>query len=88
MSIDGLSDGTTSVDVDIADATVGADGTLTISFNGAIQATVTVVGAAALDRVADPGLRLLEHLAGADAARAVLGAHDGANVVRLRRHVQ
>jgi len=42
-----LSDGTTSVDVDIADATVGADGTLTVSFNGAIQATITVVGAAA-----------------------------------------
>ena len=42
-----LSDGTTSVDVDVADATVGADGTLTIAFNGAIQATVTVVGAAA-----------------------------------------
>ena len=42
-----LSDGTTSVDVDILDGTIGADGTLTISFSGAHQATITVVGAAA-----------------------------------------
>jgi len=42
-----LSDGTTSVDVDIADATLGADGSLTISFSGAINASVSVVGAAA-----------------------------------------
>ncbi len=42
-----LSDGTTSVDVDIADATLAADGALTISFSGAHQASITVVGAAA-----------------------------------------
>ncbi|RLT36028.1 MAG: flagellin [Chloroflexi bacterium] len=42
-----LSDGTTSVDVDIADATLAADGALTISFSGAHQASITVVGASA-----------------------------------------
>ena len=42
-----LSDGTTSVDADIADATLGADGSLTISFSGAINASVSVVGASA-----------------------------------------
>ncbi len=42
-----LSDGTTSVDADIADATIGADGSLAISFSGAITASVTVVGDAA-----------------------------------------
>jgi len=42
-----LSDGTTTVNVDITDGTIGADGTLTISFSGAHQATITVVGAAA-----------------------------------------
>ncbi len=39
-----LSDGVTSVDVDISDATIAADGTLTIAFSGAITASVTVVG--------------------------------------------
>ncbi|MFA7295972.1 MAG: flagellin [Dehalococcoidia bacterium] len=42
-----ISDGTTSVDADIADATLGADGSLTISFSGAHNASITVVGAAA-----------------------------------------
>ena len=42
-----ISDGVTTVNSADIDATIGADGSLTISFTGAIQATVTVVGVAA-----------------------------------------
>lgn len=42
-----ITDGTTTVNADIADATLGADGKLTITFSGAIQASISVVGAAA-----------------------------------------
>jgi flagellin len=72
-----LSDGTTSVDVDIADATVGADGTLSISFNGAIQATVTVVGAAAKttdDVLADLDGQTIITAAGSGSASFRVGA--------------
>jgi flagellin len=72
-----LSDGTTSVDVDIADATVGADGTLTVSFNGAIQATITVVGAAAKttdDMLADLDGQTIITAAGSGSASFRVGA--------------
>ncbi|RLT36033.1 MAG: flagellin [Chloroflexi bacterium] len=39
-----ISDGVTSVDVDIADAALGADGTISVSFAGAIETSITVVG--------------------------------------------
>ena len=39
-----ISDGVTSVDVDIADAALGADGTIEVSFAGAIETSITVVG--------------------------------------------
>ena len=42
-----ISDGTTTVAATGLDATIGSDGTYTISFTGAIQATVTIVGASA-----------------------------------------
>ena len=42
-----ISDGTTTVAATGLDGTIGSDGTYTISFTGAIQATVTIVGASA-----------------------------------------
>jgi flagellin len=42
-----LSDGTTTVNLDNTDGTVGADGTLDLNFTGAIQLSLRVVGAAA-----------------------------------------
>ena len=42
-----LSDGVTSVDVDVTDGTIGADGVLNINFTGAHQASIQIVGAAA-----------------------------------------
>lgn len=42
-----LTVGATSVTADISDATIGADGSMTISFSGVLQASITVVGAAA-----------------------------------------
>jgi flagellin len=41
-----LSLGATTVTADISDLTIGADGAMTISFSGAIQASITVVGVA------------------------------------------
>lgn len=42
-----LSDGTTTVNVDVLDGTIGADGVMNVAFTGAHQATITIVGAAA-----------------------------------------
>ncbi len=42
-----ITDGSTTVNSADLDATIGADGALSVTFTGAIQATVTVVGASA-----------------------------------------
>jgi flagellin len=72
-----LSDGTTTVNVDILDGTIGADGTLTISFSGAHQATITVVGAAAKtvsDVLADLNTKTIITAAGSGSANFRVGA--------------
>ncbi|MDA0256395.1 MAG: flagellin [Chloroflexi bacterium] len=42
-----ISDGVTTVNLDNAEGTIGADGELTLNFTGAIEATLKVVGASA-----------------------------------------
>ena len=42
-----ISDGTTTVNLDNAEGTIGADGQITLNFTGAIEATLKVVGASA-----------------------------------------
>lgn len=72
-----LSDGTTSVDVDVLDGTIGADGTLTISFSGAHQATITVVGASAKtvsDILTDLNTKTIVTAAGSGSAAYQVGS--------------
>lgn len=72
-----LSDGVTSVDVDVTDGTIGADGTMTISFTGALKASITVVGAAAKtvsDTLADLNTKTIITAAGSGSASYQVGA--------------
>jgi flagellin len=76
-----ISDGTTTVNSADLDATIGADGALTISFTGAIQTTVTVVGVAvktATD-IGTAGLTIVTS-AGSGSAQFRVGAATSDNV--------
>jgi flagellin len=80
-----LSDGTTTVNVDVLDGTIGADGTLTISFSGAHQATITVVGAAAKtvsDVLADLNTKTIITAAGSGSASYQVGS-DSADTITV-----
>ncbi|MEE8337030.1 MAG: flagellin [Dehalococcoidia bacterium] len=78
-----ISDGTTTVNSADLDATIGADGTLTVTFTGAIQATITVVGASAktdTDIGTDLNTKTIITGAGSGSANFRVGANTGDNI--------
>ena len=78
-----LSDGVTTVNSADLDATIGADGEMTITFNGAIQATIKVVGASAktnTDIGTDLNTKTIVTAAGSGSANFRVGAMSADNI--------
>ena len=78
-----LTDGTTTVNSADLDATIGVDGELTITFTGAIQATIKIVGASAksnTDIGTDLTTKTIVSAAGSGSANFRVGAMTSDNV--------
>ena len=78
-----ITDGTTTVNSADLDATIGADGELIISFTGAIQATIKVVGPSAktnTDIGTDLNTKTIVTAAGSGSANFRVGAQTGDNI--------
>ncbi len=78
-----ITDGTTTVNSADLDATIGADGSLVVTFTGAIQATITIVGAAAktaTDIGTDLDTKTIITAAGSGSANFRVGAAIGDNI--------
>ena len=84
ISIDDLvSGGSTTVNSADLDPTIGADGTMTVTFTGAIQATITIVGASAktdTDIGTDLNGKTIITAAGNGSANFRVGANTGDNI--------
>ena len=84
ISIDDLvSGGSTTVNSADLDPTIGADGTMTVTFTGAIQAKITIVGAAAktdTDIGTDLNGKTIITAAGNGSANFRVGANTGDNI--------
>ena len=78
-----ITDGTTTVNSADLDATIGGDGELIISFTGAIQATIKVVGPSAktnTDIGTDLNTKTIKTDAGSGSANFRVGAQTGDNI--------